>query len=267
MQSFELETATGERIAGWDTGEHDRPPWVLIHGIAQSKESFAPLVGGPTHAGRRLIAFDLPGHGDSSSPTEGPSKTRLGEDLHAVIHRLELKSPVLLAWSYGGVVIGEYLRRFGPAGLGGLVACAASVKTGRGAGELFGATMMDHARGLVSADPDKYLESSQAFIEGCSAAPLPEKLTRSAVEAMTKVPAPVRRALLSGEEDYLEELAQSRLPTATLHGLRDTVVLPAMSDLVDARVPDARSVRLEGVGHLPWLEAPDRFAGALDSLG
>jgi len=42
----------------------------------------------------------------------------------------------------------------------------------------------------------------------------------------------------------------------------DPIAVPAMVDRLAAARPDARVVRLDGVGHYPMLEAPARFAAA-----
>ena len=58
------------------------------------------------------------------------------------------------------------------------------------------------------------------------------------------------------------DFARVTAPKATLHGTRDTVVLPSMSDAIR----DAHPTRLEGLGHLTWLEAPDAFTRAVREL-
>ena len=45
-------------------------------------------------------------------------------------------------------------------------------------------------------------------------------------------------------------------------GVDDPIAVPAMADRLAAARPDARVSRLDGVGHYPMVEAPDRFASA-----
>jgi len=52
---------------------------------------------------------------------------------------------------------------------------------------------------------------------------------------MLGVPAHTRKALLSRGEDYSPELERCQRPIALLHGLRDSVVLPAMSRHIASR--------------------------------
>jgi len=258
----------GTALPGFDAGPRDAPALVLVHGISQSKAIWTSLLTGPLAQTHRLLAFDLRGHGDAAEPAsdEPLTRARLGADLGEVLTALRLHRPTVLVWSFGGVVLGEYLRRQGDADLGGIVHVAAAVRTGREASELYGPAMLEHARGLLAQDTAVYAAAARAFFLESSAHPLPPAVVDATVADMVRVAAPVRRALLAGGEDYRPELRRTTVPIATLHGECDPVVLPAMSDLVSTLRPDARSARFAGVGHLPWLEAPPVFLDALRAV-
>lgn len=249
------------REAGPGTGRS----FVFLHGIAQSGRSWEPLLRGPLAATRRLVAVDLRGHGDSDKP-DAPAawaRPRLADDLAAILAQLSLDRPVVVAWSYGGVVLGEYLRRHGDAALGGVVWLAGAVKTGRDTRGLYGPVMLDHARALLSEDAAVYEAGARGFARGCAAGPIDAGALEGAVAEMLRVPAHVRRALLSGAEDYTGEVARAQVPMMTLHGEADAVVTTAMSDRIEAAREGVARRRLAGVGHLPWLEAPGVVEAAL----
>ncbi len=261
-------TTDGLSLAVHEAGPREAPALVFVHGIAQSKQSWESLLAGPLARDHRLLAFDLRGHGESDKPTEPGviSRSNTARDLAAILEGFDLHKPTIIAWSFGGVVVGEYLRRHGEAGLGGLVFLAASVRTGRDALPLFGPTMLDHARGLMSEDPAAYEATARAFLEGCTAH-APEATAReAALAAMLQAPAHARRSLLAGGEDYAPEITRTQLPIATLHGELDTVVLPAMSGLIEGLRPGVRSIRLSGAGHLAWQDKPAEFEAALRSF-
>ena len=54
-------------------------------------------------------------------------------------------------------------------------------------------------------------------------------------------------------------------PVLTVHGTEDNVPIEGSLDWVE-RFPNARLLRLEGVGHYPFFEQPDRFFGALSAF-
>jgi non-heme chloroperoxidase len=262
----EVRAADGVLLAVEAAGPSQGRPLVFLHGIAQSRAVWRSVLTGPLAAVHRLVAIDMRGHGDSSAPVGSEAYAtgeRLGGDLHAVIGGLALERPIVVAWSYGGVVLGEYLRRYGAASLGGVLCVAAAVKVGKPARALFGPVMMDHARALLSEDPAVYEAGARAFLGACPAQPLGAAFLDEGLREMLRVPAHVRRALLTRSEDYSAELAACTAPVGTVHGTLDRVVLPQMSDELAAMHPGMPHVRLEGVGHLPWLEAAPPFGAAV----
>lgn len=56
------------------------------------------------------------------------------------------------------------------------------------------------------------------------------------------------------------------VPTLLVHGASDRVIRPRWSRRIAATIPDARFVELEGVGHTPQEEAPDRLVPLLDEF-
>lgn len=257
-------SADGTSLLVEERGNRGARALVFLHGIAQSRESFRALLDGPLARDHHLVAYDLRGHGDSGKPDDAEaytSGTRLGEDLAAVIALLD--RPTIIAWSYGGVVVGEYLRQQGDGALGSVVFVGAAVKLGKAAKGLLGPTMLANGRGLVSDDPATYLATSRTFLEGCA---VTTHDVAAFVAEMARVPAHARRALLTRTEDFAPELAASKLPFATIHGAEDTVILPAMSEAIAAAHPGTRAVVLPGLGHAPWIDDAPAFESALRSL-
>ena len=64
------------------------------------------------------MAFDMRGHGDSSTPAGGYRVSRLAADLRAVIERLELDQVDLMGHSIGSSIIWSYIDLFGEDRLG-----------------------------------------------------------------------------------------------------------------------------------------------------
>lgn len=260
---MKVTTRDGLTLAMDDTGPRDAPAVIFLHGIAQDRTAFSHLLRGPLASQFRCVAFDARGHGDSDKPEDLEAYgARLGHDLDAVIRGLSLQRPVLAAWSYGGAMMGDYLRAHGDEHVGGVFLIAASVCIGRSAREFFGPGMMDHVRGLIAAEPAVYEAAARAFTAGCSAAASAE-YAEARLAAMLRVPAHVRRALLTRDESYVDELARGRYPLTCLHGAADPVVLPALSAHVGAQVPRAHVTLLAGVGHVPFVEAEADFTRAL----
>lgn len=257
----------GVAVAFETHGPPDAPTIVFAHGIAQSRRSWDALLARPELTSRaRLVAVDLRGHGDSAAPPEADAyqvDAPLGADLRAVVDALKLERPILAGWSYGGVAVGEYLRTYGDEGLGGVILFAASTRVGRDARAYFGPGMMDHVRALLASDAATYEAVLRPFVTGCAASPLADDVIEDAVAQMRRVPPVARRALLTRNEDFTPELLRATTPILAIHGTRDEVVLPSLSRELAAARPATTLVELEGVGHLPWIEAPEATERAL----
>ena len=80
------------------------------------------------------------------------------------------------------------------------------------------------------------------------------------------VPARVRAELAAREIDDDDVLRTLDVPLLVTHGRADSVVLPAMAEHVLATCPTAEASWYDGVGHVPFLEEPERFNRELAAL-
>ena len=92
-------------------------PLVMIPGWSQTAAQFEAQVEGLS-ASRRVIAFDMRGHGESDKPEHGYKIQRLAMDLRNAIEALGLERVSLLGHSMGCSVIWCYIDLFGEAGAG-----------------------------------------------------------------------------------------------------------------------------------------------------
>src|SRR5262249_31589923 len=70
----------------------------------------------------------------------------------------------------------------------------------------------------------------------------------------------VHRSL--GRYDLRPRLGEVRCPVLALHGTEDPIPIRYTEELVRL-LPNARLVRLEGCGHVPYIECAEPFFGAL----
>lgn len=92
-------------VTGTDDG---RPPVVLLHGLTFDRGMWAPMVD--ALAGRRAVAFDLPGHGHSQ-PRDSYDPADVADVLHEAITAAGLDTPVLVGHSIGAVLATAYAAR------------------------------------------------------------------------------------------------------------------------------------------------------------
>ena len=259
----EVRGGSGVRLALRSAGPLDAPPIVLVHGWAQSSTVFTAQLASPLAERFRLIAVDLRGHGDSDAPETGyGDPAQWAADIRAVLDYAGRPS-VLLGWSYGGLVITDYLRTFGVTDVAGLVYVGAITELGRGnRGGRVGPTMRGALPDVLSEDGEVAGAAMRAFVTGMSASKLasrPNALGTALLNEALRVPARVRAALFDRTVSSGDVLAAVTVPTLVVHGDADAVVDIDAGRFTAETVPGARLRVFEGVGHLPFLERPARF--------
>ena len=244
---------SGVTLAVSDTGGTSRPI-VFIHGLSQSRLLWARQFDSFLADRFRLVAFDLRGHGDSEKPPDGyRDRTIWAGDVRAVLDQLELERPLVVAWSYGGLVACDYLHTFGSDDLGGLVFIGAATRIGvPGAGE----DVLPDAvpEGITSSVEAEAGSSVEAFVRTLTCRPLPPSEFAFILGCNAQCPSRVRDALLDRSYDNDEVLAGIRCPVMLLHGERDVSIAPPASQRVAGIIPAAAHITYPATGHCPFWE-------------
>jgi pimeloyl-ACP methyl ester carboxylesterase len=72
----------------------------------------------------------------------------------------------------------------------------------------------------------------------------------------------------ANERRFTGAIENDPAPLHVVWGMDDPIAVPSMVDTLLAARPDATATRLEGVGHYPMMESPQRFLdAALPGLG
>ncbi|MEV7626000.1 alpha/beta fold hydrolase [Actinoplanes sp. NPDC089786] len=102
-----------DQLAGTLTGDADeRAPLVLLHGLTFDRRQWQPLLRelATVDPGRRVLALDLPGHGESRHV--GYHTTTLADLVHGAVTSAGLRTPTVVGHSAGGVLATMYAARF-----------------------------------------------------------------------------------------------------------------------------------------------------------
>ena len=251
-------------------GRTDGPAILFVHAWSQNHLCWAKQYESALADEFRLVAFDLRGHGMSEAPLE-PEHYAYGElwadDLAAIIDELRIDRPVLVGWSYGAFVIGDYVRAYGQDRIAGIDFVGGAVKLGQAAfGPLIGPGFLDHFADLTADDLPTNIRGMRAFLKGLVVKPLTADDLESALCWSIVVPARIRANLAARDIDLDDVLRALEVPLLVTHGRADPVTLPAMAEHVVATLPTAEVSWYEGVGHAPHLEEPERFNRELAEL-
>lgn len=246
--------------------EHGQgPPLVLVHGFPFDHSIWhAQLEVVSDEA--RVIAVDLPGFGGSQSlQGDEPSIDGYADAIARWAGEAGIDKFVLAGHSMGGYVALAFARRY-PEMLTGLgLVCTRpgpdteQAKQGR-------YTMIENVRE----------RGPQAVVD----AMLPRLLSQQTREKRSEVVEQTRKVMLHQSSDGIIAalkamasrpdsspiLAEIRVPTAVIGGAEDAIIPAADEDLMAATIPGATQVRIDGAGHMPMLEQPERLAEALRNL-
>ena len=259
----------GVKLHVREWGNPAGPALLFIHGWSQSDLCWLNQVRGDLTATFRIVTFDLRGHGLSEKPTK-PEHYADGQlwadDVASVIDQTGLEKPILVAWSYGGYIVADYLRAYGDSRIGSINLVGAGVLLRPPAFHHIGPGMLDNVQGMCARDLAANIAATRRFLGACTSKPLGDDEVAAALGWNMVVPSTVRGALLSRKLDSSDILANVSVPVLVTHGRDDTIVLPSMAERTLTVCPAATVSWYDGVGHMPFWEVPDRFDHELAGL-
>lgn len=270
-------------LAGYETRalelEGDGPPLLLLHGYADSADTWRSVLHRLGRAGRRTLALDLPGFGAATRLNrEDGVLPQLDRFVAAAIHRLadETGQPVVVAGN----------------SLGGCAALRAAADPSLPIAAIIpiGPAGFDHPVWFSAIEAQPVLRHLLA-----APVPLPEAVVRAAVgegfrqlafahpraaaqeviaafTAHHRSTRDLRRYLATGRRMLPElvdpfDLAAITVPVMLIWGDRDRMVTHRGARHVMEAIPQTRYELLQDVGHCPQLEVPDRIAALLQEFG
>ena len=232
-------------------------PVVLLHGLSDSRRSW-DLVLPHLPATLRAIAVSQRGHGDSERPPTGYRTRDFAGDVVELLDSLAIERAVVVGHSLGSTVA----RRFAadcPGRTRGLVLVGSFA---RFSGNPAVADLAAVAGELTDPlDPGFVRE----FQESTLAQPIAEPFLQRLVDESCKVPARVFRQSLAGliDDDVADDLGRVEAPALVVWGDRDAYCPRDDQDEIASEIAGARVVAIDGAGHAPHWEQPERFAREL----
>lgn len=252
MADAELVTSVdGCRVAAFCSGNPRGQAIVFLHGFALDHTVWDAQVASPLVASHRLITMDLRGHGASDKPSE-PSAyddgRRWAGDLASVLAHYGVTRPVVVAWSFGGRVLNDFLRHFGQDSVAGINYVAAATLSDPATVGPAHTSLGD----LCASEPDVEARGRRSFADDVLGAPV-------WVERLTATTPELRRLMRRRGLDYDALLAELTVPVLLTHGSADPLVLPLLTERLAALLPHAEVAMYEGAGHLPFRDDAARF--------
>jgi pimeloyl-ACP methyl ester carboxylesterase len=239
-------------------------PAILLHGLGATKVSMLPTLGALARSGRRAVAIDLPGHGDSTKPLLATyDAPYFASAVTALSDALEFDRCDLVGNSMGGRVAIEVGLR-APERTRRLVLLAPSLAWLRPRPWAPYLKLVPTQLGAIQPAPRWIVESIvRSVIPGADnewAAAGIDEFLRSYLTPRGRAAfyAAARNIYLEepgGRAGFWTRLRELEAPALFVWGRRDAVVPIGFARHVRAALPQAEHLELE-CGHVPQLERP-----------
>jgi microsomal epoxide hydrolase len=245
-----IRTSDGVRIHYLDTGSGR--PIVFVPGWMMPAWIWQKQINGLSKR-FRVIAVDPRSQGESDKPSSGHLPESRARDYNELIHKLNLKKPVLVGWSMGCGELLSYVEQFGEGNVSGLVLVDGLLPARQNPGLT---AALAEWTDLLQRDRPK---ESKVIAQAMFKKPQPEAYVDKLNQAMLRVPTDTVVALIYdmvSVPDYPKAFARIDRPTLFAYE-------PAMqpnADFLRERLGDkVRLVRFDGDGHALFVDDPEKF--------
>lgn len=261
-----------EYVEGYDAiplavssiGPEDAPEILFLHGLGHARDSYALQMESSLAQHYRMVSFDLRGHGQSGKPwrhKDYADPAIWAEDVRAVMAATGLRRPIVVAWSYGGVVAADILRVLGQDSISGIVL----VNTTGNLSKMHipeGPIPADLAKAyaqLATPTVSNQVEAVSTLSHYLVADEPGLEWAQGTERLGLLLPPYVRSALRAHYTDNADLPAKVSIPILLVHGSEDINVTDDVVRKFLATLQNSSASRFEGAGHSPFAEDPDRF--------
>lgn len=225
---------------------------VFVHGWSCNRSFWAGQME-PFSRQFKVVAVDLAGHGDSGRNREKWTIQSYGDDVAAVVKKLDLKRVILIGHSMGGDVIPEAALRL-PGRVVGLIWLDTYKKLGAGRSP-------EEVQAFVAKFRPNFSGATRDFVRSMFVSTSDPALVERVALVMSSAPPSIALPSLDSAFSYSREMPQ------TLERLHLPVIAinpeNAPTDVASLDHYGVQVIFMPGVGHFLMMEDPKRFNGFL----
>lgn len=261
MKTHKITGGSGVQLHVMETGNPKGRPILFIHGVSQCWIQWTRQLESKLAENHRLIALDMRGHGLSDKPHDAYGDSKLwADDVNAVIQALKLDHPVLSGWSYGPLVILDYIRHYGEEQIGGMQIIGGVTKLGSPeAMSVLTPEFLGVVPHLFSTDAETSARALESLLRLCFAHELSSSELYPMLGYNLSVPPYVRQGMFSRAFSNDDILPKIRKPVLITHGVEDAVVKVEAVDQHKRAMPHAEVQVIPNVGHAAFWEDTPAF--------
>lgn len=275
-----INTTDGIKLAAREYGNPAGKPILLIHGYSGSYLSWFKQFSDPALTSRyRVIALDVRGHGDSEKPPTGGTaylSNQQADDVKAVMDQLRLVAPCLVGWSFGGIIINDYVRKYGTGNVGSINYVDAPTRLNLALQQpqlaqyaFFSEFVSKVLPDTLSGDLATLYKGLQTFVSGMTGErPMSDADFALAMAINHHCPSSSRLGLISRPPEEFDTTVMPliNVPVLITHGELDNVILVGQADVSAKAIPGSKKSIYAGKGHVCFQEDSSRFNAELAKL-
>jgi len=233
-------------------------PIVLIHGYPLDHTIWQPIIP-ILEKDAHLILPDLRGHGSSPTPEGTYSVENMADDISGLLDFLRVRKAILVGHSLGGYVALAFANKY-PQKLKGLGLVASKTN----------ADNASQKEARLKAIADIQVNGIAPVADTMSAKLVvnPNLMPELHKLIMKMDPAGAIGALyaMAERDDSSKVVANLKIPIMVVAGVADVLIPIETSRQMTNLSSTSTYMELEGVGHMPMLEAPIKTAEAINKL-
>jgi non-heme chloroperoxidase len=255
----DVHLSNGVRLRYAEQGDPAGDAVILLHGYGDSWFSWSRVLPFLS-SGRRAIAIDLRGHGDSDRPARGYAMRELAGDVVAFMAARRIARAAVVGHSMGSFV-GQQVALAAPRRVSRLVLVDSATAPARFNDML---ELQRAVNGFSDPVPEEFIRE---FQRSTIHRAVPEEFMERVVSESRKLPARVWREAMSGmlATGRPERLRAQEIPTLILWGDRDAMTSRAEQEALTMLVGGELKV-YDATGHAPHWEQPEELAADLEEF-
>lgn len=235
-------------------------PIIFLHGSGFSKEVFLQQFSSKPLANHRLLAVDLPGHGQSNNainPKETYTYSGLANAIREFILELKINNCIIMGWSLGGQVALELTDNTPQ--VSGVITCGAAPATN---GPLGLIQSMHISKMLLLAGKANFTQQDAEYFEETCFGNLTHKdFTETLKRTDEKMRPNISRSVLYGfGTSQAKRLKNANKPVCLLHGCDENFIRTTyMETLTGSMLYTGETIFIKNSGHASFMDAQSEF--------
>jgi pimeloyl-ACP methyl ester carboxylesterase len=224
------------------------PAIVLVHGWSCDRTYWSEQTSVLAKK-YKVVNIDLAGHGGSGTGRKVYTMESFGEDVAAVVNKLQLQKVILAGHSMGGDVIAEAARIL-QGRVSGLIMVDAYKKIGNGRSP-------EEVNAIVSRVREHFRDSTKVLVRSMFIPTSNPALVERVADDMSSAKAAIAISAMEHALSYSRQMPQTlldlKLPVIAINPDNSP------TDVASMKKHGVEVVIIKGVGHFPMMEDPANF--------